>query len=185
MLLDFEPTPSISAGMIQSGDLLAWKEDSNSTFSNFCVKTVRTLTRARYGHVGIAWRCHDTVDDELFVIEATIPKVRAARLTLTADFDCVPMGVEWDKKGKDFLMSKLGKDYSPRDAIRALLGIRLKNDDDFQCVELAHFFYKEYGILLEHDFTPGCIVKAASHYRQRPVLRVIPTYQYSLEDISS
>ena len=92
MQLNLNIAPMMSPDEIRTGDLLAWKEDSVSGFSNLCVKTVRALTSAKYGHVGIAWRCHDGLNDELFVIEATIPKVHAARLIPNRDFDCVPMG---------------------------------------------------------------------------------------------
>lgn len=164
---------TIEPSMIQTGDLLGWKSDSVSTFSNSCVKLVRSLTNSQYGHVGIAWRCHDGLDDELFVIEATIPKVRAARILPCSDFDCVPMGIHWDGPGKRFLMTKLGLEYSLADAIRALLGKRLEDDSSYQCVELAHYFYEVYNIILQHDFTPGGIMKAASNYNKTPILRLV------------
>ena len=165
---------TIPSALIQTGDLLAWKEDHVSTFSNICVKTVRALTKKKYGHVGIAWRCHDGLDDELFVIEATIPKVHAVRLVPSRDFDCVQMGIQWTPQSKKFLTSKIGLDYSLFDALRALYGFRLKDDNSYQCAELCHYFYETCGILLHHDFTPGGIVTAAVQNRQERLYRVIP-----------
>ena len=164
----------LPSALIQTGDLLAWKEDSVSTFSNSCIKTVRALTKKKYGHVGIAWRCHDGLDDELFVIEATIPKVHIARIVASRDFDCVPMGVNWTPECKKFLTSKLGLEYGFFDAVRALLGLRLSHDDRYQCAELCHEFYETCGINLSHDFTPGGIVTSAIHHRQQRLFRVVP-----------
>lgn len=158
---------------IESGDLLCWKKDSHSSTSDFLIQSIRLLTRSEYGHVGIAWRCHDGIDDELFVIEATIPKIRVSRVMVDRDFDCIPMHVPWNRKGKDFLVSKLGNPYSTLDAFRAFFGITLKDDDSFQCVELAHYFYEVYGLNLVHDFTPGGLVKAAEKYNGRRALRVV------------
>lgn len=160
---------TISIEQVKSGDLLAWKRDSFSTVSDFLIHAIRFLTRQRYGHVGIAWRVFDGLDEELFVIEATVPKIRVARVPLNRDFVCIPMPVTWAGKGKNFLVEKIGKRYSFWDAVRSYLGLTLKKDDSFQCVELCHYFYEEYGIVLEHDFTPGGIVKAAEKFtKQRP-----------------
>lgn len=163
----------ISIAGIQSGDLLAWKKDSQSVISDTLVQGIRAMTKSRYGHVGIAWRCHDGLDDELFVIEATFPKIRAARLCISNDFHCVPMGLQWTPPGKGFLIDKIGKSYSIADAARAFYGIQLKDDDEYQCVELAHYFYEKYGIVLQHDFTPGGIVKAAELHTKTKAMRVV------------
>lgn len=160
---------------IQSGDLLAWKKDSHSVTSDLLIHAIRTLTSAHYGHVGIAWRCHDGISDELFVIEATMPHIRAARLIADRDFDCVPMGVPWTPPMKSFLVDKIGLPYSITDAARAYFGMRLEQDDRWQCVELAHYFYKQHGIELEHDFTPGGFVAAAEKFAHRKAQRVVTT----------
>lgn len=158
---------------IQSGDLLAWKRDSHSIVSDLTIRAIRKLTHAHYGHVGIAWRCHDGISDELFVIEAGIPKIRIARVLPDKDFDCVPMGVDWIPSAKSFLVDKIGYPYGLLDAIRAYLGVQLEKDDSYQCAELAHYFYVETGLVLEHDFTPGGLVKAAEKHVMTKALRVV------------
>lgn len=158
---------------IQSGDLLAWRRDSHSTTSDVLIQTIRVLTHSDYGHVGIAWRCHDGLDDELFVIEATMPKIRLSRVVPDRDFDCVPMGLSWNNTGKKFLVSKLGLPYSPMDAFRSGVGLKLKADNKWQCAELAHYFYEVYGLKLVHNFTPGGLVKSAEKYTGQRALRVV------------
>lgn len=158
---------------IQSGDLLAWRKDSHSPTSDLLIQAIRTLTKADYGHVGIAWRLHDGIQDELFVIEATIPKIRPARVMPDRDFDVIPMGVNWTLPNKSFLVSKIGLPYSVFDAARAYLGRRLEDDDRYQCAELADHFYRAANIILEHDYTPGGIVKAAEKYAMTKALRVV------------
>lgn len=66
---------------IHSGDLLAWSENPYSAMSDLFIKFIRAVTKAEYGHVGVAWRAHDGHEDELFVIEATIPKIIISRAT--------------------------------------------------------------------------------------------------------
>ena len=164
---------TISIDEIRSGDLLAWRRDSHSAVSDFLIHGIRDLTHSKYGHLGIAWRCHDGVETALFVIEATMPKVRVTTVVPDGDFDCVPMESPWLPTSRKFLLDKIGKTYSSLDAIRAFLGLRLKNDNSFQCVELAHYFYKREGIELEHSFKPGSFVRAAEDYSGNDALRVV------------
>ena len=158
---------------IQSGDLLCWRRDSHSSTSDLLIHAIRFVTKSKYGHVGIAWRCHDGLQDELFVIEATMPKIRVSRVMPDRDFDCVPMGVNWTLEAKNFLVGKLGLPYSLLDGIRAFFGIQLEDDNKFQCVELAHYFYEKTGVVLGHDFKPGGFVKAAEKYAMTKALRVV------------
>ena len=163
----------IALESIQSGDLLAWKRNSHSDVSNLLIQSIRVLTKSPYGHVGIAWRCHDGIHDELFVIEATMPKIQVSRVMKDNDCDCVPMSVDWEVANKAFLVDKIGLPYSVTDAVRAYLGKQTIKDDRWQCVELASGFYEASNIKLEHDFTPGGIVKAAERYTGQHICRVV------------
>lgn len=158
---------------IQSGDLLAWSRDPYSTMSNITLQTIRFLTRSEFGHVGIAWRCHDGLEDELFVIEATMPRIRVSRVTTDRPFMCVPMNLNWNDNNKRFLVSKLGFPYGMLDAVRAFLGVRVENDMKWQCAELAHAFFEASGVVLKPEFTPGKLVKNAKQYAQTDVYRVV------------
>lgn len=167
------PTKFITTAAIQTGDLLAWSRDPYSTATDVVLQLIEKITRSDYGHVGIAWRFHDGLDDELFVVEATMPKIRIARLTSNQPFYCVPMNVNWDEKSKSFLMSKIGYPYGFLDAIRGGLGIRVKHDMKWQCAELAHAFYEVLGIVLKDDYRPGALVKNAMQIRGSDIYRVI------------
>lgn len=163
----------IRAGAIQSGDLLGWRRNSHNSTSDFLIHAIRIATASKYGHVGIAWRCHDGVDDELLVIEATIPKIQVCRITPDADFDCVPMGIEWNRQGKDFLVDKIGEPYGILDALRGGLGKTVENDNRWQCAELAHCFYQSYDIDLGEVLTPGGIISSAEKHAGCQAYRVI------------
>lgn len=165
--------PLLSMASIQSGDLLAWSHDPYSTWTDLTLKTIGKLTKSKYGHLGIAWRCHDGLDDELFVIEATIPKVRMARVTTDRPFHCVPMNVEWNNFNKTFLLSKLDYPYGIIDAIRGGLGWKTRRDMKLQCAELAHAFYEASGIFLRKEYTPGKLVTNAVEYTGNKIYRVV------------
>lgn len=164
---------TISLNDIRSGDLLAWKRDSHSTFSDILIHAIRLLTFSKYGHVGIAWRVYDAHGSNLFVIEASFPKIKVTPINPDGDFDCVPMDMEWTDTGKSYLLSKLGLPYSLMDAVRGFLGIRLANDKRFQCAELAHWYYlRELDDWENRSFIPDGLVKSAEHFTERKILRV-------------
>lgn len=163
----------ITVDEIESGDLLAWRGDKYTPFSSFLISTVKFLTGSQYGHVGIAYKCNDGIKDNLLAVEATLPKIRAQMLSGRFVIDVVKLNVDWNDKLRDYLLTKLGHSYSLMDALKAQLGIPLKDDDDYQCAEFAHYFYEEAGIKLKHDFTPGGIVQAAVEYSKHDVRRLI------------
>ena len=165
--------PLMPMAAIQSGDLLAWSKDPYSTWGDLTLEAIRFFTRSEFGHVGIAWRNHDGLDDELFVIEATMPHVRIARVTTDRAFMCVPMGIQWSDDNKRFLVSKLGYPYGLLDALRAGLGLRVEHDMKWQCAELAHAFFEASGVVLKSEFTPGAVVKNAKAYAKTDVYRVV------------
>ena len=175
--------PLLPMASIQAGDLLAWSHDPYSTITDLTLKTIAKITKSDYGHVGIAWRCHDGIDDELFVVEATIPKIRIARVTTDRPFHCVPMGIEWNNFNKSFLLSKLDYPYGVLDALRGSLGWRAHRDMKWQCAELAHAFYEASGIFLRKEYTPGQLIKNAMEHTGSRVYRVVgPNRTISMTD---
>ena len=164
---------TISIDEIRSGDLLAWKRDSHSTFSDILIHGIRLLTFSKYGHVGIAWRVYDVHGSTLFVIEASFPRIKVSVVNPDGDFDCVPMDTHWSGDGKKYLTSKLGLAYGLMDAIRGFLGIRLQNDKRFQCAELAHwYYYKELDGWENNSFIPDGLVKSAERFTGKKIHRV-------------
>ncbi len=164
---------SITIDEIRSGDLLAWKRDSHSTFSDILIHGIRLLTFSKYGHVGIAWRVYDAHGSTLFVIEASFPKTEVSVVNPDGDFDCVPMNTPWSEGGKKYLTSKLGLAYSLMDAVRGFLGLRLQNDRRFQCAELAHWYYhKELSDWGNTSFIPDGLVKSAQRFTGKKIHRV-------------
>ena len=172
--------PTIDIAAIRSGDLLAWKSDPYSSIGDFFTQSIRVLTRSQYGHVGIAWRCHDGIGDELFVIEATIPRIRVARVVADSSFDCIPMYVPWEAYNKEFLVSKIGLPYSYMDALRAFYGWTLEDKDDrWQCAELSNEFYQASGLYFTHDNTPKGLINSILKDGLRKIYTVIDSRSLS------
>lgn len=145
---------AIPKAFISSGDLLLWKNSKTSLISDILLKGISTAMKSEYGHVGIAWRLNDGIDDELFVIEATIPKITIARVDDKEECYCLPLHLNWEEKNKNFILSKVGLPYGLGDALRTYFGIVVERDDQWQCFELAHAFLEESGVYVPYDFRP-------------------------------
>lgn len=158
---------------IASGDILAWTEFPGAKLSHYLIKMIAYMTNDIYGHVGVAWRMHDGIEDELITVEATIPRIAISRSTDDTVMHCVPMDIVWTNLNKKFLMDRIGLSYSVADAIRAHLGIVSKKDDRYQCVELAHEFLGLSGYLVTEDLRPGPFVRNLVSEHSKSVYRVI------------
>lgn len=159
---------------VHGGDLLIWSHDPYSALSDFYLRVVREATRSKYAHLAIAWKCADAFHDELFAVEATMPKIRAHRVTDETEYYALPMGLPMTLEGKAFLMSKLGLPYGLMDAVRAGLGIVTKDDDQYQCAEFAHEYYTLYNLVLGTRKTPKAVIQAALCHTKERIYRVIP-----------
>lgn len=153
---------------MKSGDLLAWDEGRGGILSKITVSLVRLFTGSRYGHVGVIWVCSGRV----FVIEASQPHVRITPLSSIKEFFYISTRLRWRKDYEYFLLSKIGLEYSLLDCIRAYLGIlNNKDNDSYQCAELACEFYKLTGIITDNFYEPGCLVDAIVETRKsQPLL---------------
>lgn len=153
---------------MRSGDLLAWDQGRGGIFSRLTVAIIKLFTGSRYGHVGVVWVCSGRV----FVVEASQPQVRLTPISSIKEFFYIPTRVRWRKKYEYFLLSKVGLNYSLGDCIRAYLGILNEKDNDrYQCAELACEFYKLTGILADSYYEPGCLVDAIIELRKsQPLL---------------
>ena len=141
---------------IKSGDLLVWNKGEESFKSKLVLFIIRLFTLSEYSHVGIAWK----VSDRLFIIEATIPRVRIVPLSNQDGFYHIPMKIKWKKAYTDYLLSRVGERYSLREAILGYLGKTTPDDRHWQCAELANTFYKNVGTDFGDANTPSKLVKA-------------------------
>lgn len=158
---------------VSSGDILAWTEFPGAKLSHYLIKAIAFMTNDIYGHVGVAWRMHDGLDDELITVEATIPRIAISRSTNDSVMHCVPMDIVWTQRNKQFLVDRLDLSYSIADAARAYLGIVSKKDDRYQCVELAHEFLSMSGYLVTEDLRPGPFIRNLVSEHDKTVYRVI------------
>lgn len=164
---------TIHVSEIRSGDLLAWKRDNFSWFSQMALRIVKWLTGTPWGHVGIAWRIHDGLGDGLFVIEATIPKIKVSRVDPRQEVFCVQAGVTWTEKGKQFLLEKIELPYGLMDAIRALFGLKVEKDEKWQCAELSHAYYQTEGLVLPEELKPASLIKNLEKATGNTACRII------------
>jgi hypothetical protein len=141
---------------IKTGDLLIWKKDKVKFFSNLFLSLVRIFTRSEFAHVAIAWR----VRDRLFVIEATMPQVRIYPVSSFDEFYHIPMELDPTEEQLDYLLEKVGLDYSLKHAVWGYLGSKLDDTDEWQCAELATRFYNRLGLNLSETWTPTKLVNS-------------------------
>lgn len=150
---------------MRSGDLIAWDKGSGGIISKLTMFFIKIFTGSRYGHVGVLW----VKSGRVFVIEATQPYVRITPVSALKEFFHIPTRVRWLKRYEEFLLSKVGLKYSLMDCIRAYFGTlnnKEKDNNRYQCAELACEFYKLANILKEDYYEPGCLVDAIIEERK-------------------
>lgn len=152
---------------IQSGDLLVWTGDEIGGKDEFYLKLVRLMTMSDYGHVSIAWKVQDT----LYHVEATQPEITFTKVSNKASFYRIPIGIPVsDQQMSSFFDSKLGLKYSFLDAFYAYIGKTLKDEDRWQCVELANYFYRSIGIDVGPVYVPNRFVRALMGKTGQPLV---------------
>lgn len=152
---------------IQTGDLLIWTGEESIGKDALYLKLVRLMTLSDYGHVSVAWK----VNGELFHVEATQPKVAFKRVSSSNPFYRIPVEIEVsDRQMHQFFDDKLGLNYSFMDALYAYIGLTLKDEDRWQCVELANYFYRSIGIDVGEIYLPNRFVKAMMDITKQPMV---------------
>jgi hypothetical protein len=143
-------------GNIKSGDLLVWSTRKWKGLSSIFPFLVRFFTMSDYNHMGIALVLNS---DLIFIIEADVPHVMVTPLKNEIPFYHIPMGIEWEQRYTEFLLSKVGEKYSVWQAIISYFTIP-KRDDKWICTELVLDFY-EYvkGEKISEKYTPSVVVK--------------------------
>lgn len=161
--------------LIQTGDLLAWSS-LGAGKSNAVLNLVRWATLSDYGHVSVAW----VRDGDLFHVEATMPRIRVAKILPSDRFyhismsKCIDDVCELQGLNMDFFNDKVGLRYSILDALRAYFGLIPKADDRYQCAELTREYYATLGIDLGKTLTPTGIVQAALDLPGSRMIKINP-----------
>jgi hypothetical protein len=146
---------------VQSGDLLAWDYDELSGLYRYVNMFIQSMTMSSYSHVGIAIRR----GSDVFVLEATQPKIRISPLKNKGDFYVLPLGPVDHDELERIAQDYIGKEYSILDCIRAYLGLKINSNKRWQCAELAVRVYQRLGIELKPArLTPQSLIKTALIY---------------------
>lgn len=150
---------------IKTGDILAWKGDRISFATNLLIKFVRVVTRADYGHVGVAVRFMNWV----FVLEASFPVVKLALINPEEEIYHIPMDLNPTDDTINWLFSLIGLKYGILNAIRAGLGLISLDNNTWQCAEIVLEFLKQNNIILPNDYTPDDVIKGILISQQRTI----------------
>ena len=154
---------------IKTGDMIAWDYYPYSGFSNRLIKTIASMTKAPFGHVGVAWR----LQNELFVVEATIPRIQVMWLGGHKNYCYLPMNIDPPPVAIEFLKSKVGLEYSLMDAARSYLGKVVEDDDRYQCAEFTSEFYQTAGLELDTDGSLNALIESCLQHNGRKIFRVV------------
>lgn len=157
--------------IIETGDILGWDQPTDGRWFSF-LNLVRLLTMSEFGHVSIAVR----MPDGLYHVEAVMPRIRMVKVPPTASFYMVPVSRILKNKIPDVSASvswfsdKIGLLYSTMDAIRAYLGLVVKDDDRWQCAEISHEYYKAQGLFIDvKSLTPANLLTAVVKQFNLPI----------------
>jgi len=142
--------------IIRSGDLIAQGHGDWKSWTGIKVNLVRFFTRSTYSHVGIAW----VVGGRVMLLEAVMPKLRIFPLSLAGDFFWIPMNAPWTEQTEEFALSKIGVDYSQKDAIKAFFK-PLEDGNVNECAAYVREVYELDGIDLGELSRPDSVVQAA------------------------
>ena len=98
-------------------------------------------------------------------------KVQMEQAMDKATFYRIPIGIPVsDQQMSSFFDSKLGLKYSFLDAFYAYIGKTLKDEDRWQCVELANYFYRSIGIDVGPVYVPNRFVRALMGKTGQPLV---------------
>lgn len=117
---------------LQSGDIVAWRENTHNIFS----RLIRFFTRSEYTHVGIVL----VIKNRVFVAEARTPKVVLTPLSSRIPLYLIPMGMPLSNHAEEVLLKEIGVGrYSILEAIKSYLGANDPKDKKWQCVEFVKY----------------------------------------------
>lgn len=159
----------VSKRSLETGDLLVWGTTADSKGKKFnYLNLVRLLTISNFGHVSIVIK----ENNQLSHVEAVQPFIRLIPIFPSNELYVIPMGLgDRHEDIKDFFREKIGLPYSTMDAIRAWLGITLKDEDKWQCAELCLELYRSLSLDIPNAFTPNDLVKTIMRELEKPLLK--------------
>ena len=155
---------------IQTGDLLVWSKSSRKKCFPFdYMKVVRLFTLSNYGHVSVAW----VENSNVLHVEAVQPRIQKTVLPPSEGLYIIPMGLNLSGKDmSEFFSDKIGLPYGILDAFRAWAGWTLRDEEKWQCAELALEFYRAIGIDLPDALTPSELVRTIMRELDKPLLKL-------------
>jgi len=135
--------------LFSTGDIVLFSDDS------FIGKLIRKFTGETFSHMGLVW----AIEQRVFIIEAFDGNgVLVRPLSQRVPFYHLKTAYNFTIDQEEFMLSKVGSNYSYLDAILSGLGFKTKKDDNYQCAEFVSLVYG-----LDEDtvgeLTPGNVFK--------------------------
>lgn len=152
---------------IKTGDLLVWKTTNWNSAIDWMLQIVRLVRRTEITHVGVAF----VVGGRVLVVEAVYPNVRIYPLSKLLPFYHVGLGMPWEDSKDDILLEHIGEKYSIPQAIMSAFR-EPKDDNMWQCAELAKKIYTELGYSLDGIVTPDHLVDEMLNNSQTGLVKV-------------
>lgn len=158
-----------SVNNLKTGDLLVWESPSISKGFWSWLKLIRLFTISNFGHVSVVV----TGGENPFHVEASHPVIRAVPIPENAIIYVVPMELNiTPSEAMKFFKDKIGLRYGVLDALRAWVGLTLKDEDKWQCAELCLAFYRHFGLKLSDAFTPRELVRTIMEVHNKPLIKL-------------
>lgn len=132
----------------KTGDIVAFSSDSPVG------RFIRMFTGETYSHMALVW----VIENRVFTVEALDGKgVLIRPLSDLLPFYHLKTTIKFTKEDEEFMISKVGSNYSYVDAILAGLGFKTKKNDSYQCAE---FVAEVYGFDETQigELTPGNVM---------------------------
>lgn len=132
-----------------TGDIVAFSSDT------MIGRFIRMFTGETYSHMALVW----VIENRVFTVEALDGKgVLIRPLSELLPYYHLKTVFEFTKEDEEYMLSKVGSNYSYLDAILSGLGFKTKKNNNYQCAE---FVSEVYGFDETHigELTPGKVME--------------------------
>jgi len=140
---------------IKVGDFLVWRKSQDDKLidkiANFFI---RLFTLSSFYHTGLVYEI-DKDNNEVYIIEASNPKVRIRKLSDSLPCFIIHVDIENRDLLKKYLEDQLGEKYNLLGVVTAWCGKFMKGDNRWICTKLVSYAYEKFlNINLHHYTTP-------------------------------
>lgn len=120
---------------IKTGDILIWSSGGKwDSWRNIQLNLVKMMTMSTFNHIALAY----VIGGRVFVIEAVVPYIRIFPLSRELPCYYIKTNFNFTEYNEEFMLSKIGLEYSKWEAIKALFTSNTNNPNKYQCAKLVN-----------------------------------------------